>query len=79
MEILLLLVERRGQLVTREDIVARIWGKLSCRPSNAFSFCEERRSLGTLLNVDPAFDSLRSDQAIRRSGSTYGAHSECQG
>jgi serine/threonine protein kinase len=27
MEILLLLVERRGQLVTREDIIARIWGK----------------------------------------------------
>jgi serine/threonine protein kinase/Flp pilus assembly protein TadD len=27
MEVLLLLVERRGQLVTREDIIARIWGK----------------------------------------------------
>jgi TolB-like protein/DNA-binding winged helix-turn-helix (wHTH) protein len=27
MEILLLLVERRGQLITREDIIARIWGK----------------------------------------------------
>jgi Tol biopolymer transport system component/DNA-binding winged helix-turn-helix (wHTH) protein len=27
MEILLLLVERRGQLVSREDIIARIWGK----------------------------------------------------
>jgi len=27
MEILLLLVERKGQLVTREDIIGRIWGK----------------------------------------------------
>src|SRR5215470_13035435 len=27
MELLLLLVERRGQLVTREEIVERIWGK----------------------------------------------------
>src|SRR6202795_142067 len=27
MEVLLLLVERRGQLVTREDIIAKIWGK----------------------------------------------------
>jgi len=27
MEVLLLLVERRGEIVTREDIVARIWGK----------------------------------------------------
>ena len=27
MEILLLLVERRGQLVAREDIIGRIWGK----------------------------------------------------
>ncbi len=27
MEILLLLVERRGQLVSREEIIARIWGK----------------------------------------------------
>src|SRR5277367_5152162 len=26
MEILLLLVERRGQLVAREDIIGRIWG-----------------------------------------------------
>jgi Tol biopolymer transport system component/DNA-binding winged helix-turn-helix (wHTH) protein len=27
MEILLVLVERRGQLVTREDIIAKVWGK----------------------------------------------------
>src|SRR5208282_6629333 len=27
MEILLLLVERRGQLVAREEIIGRIWGK----------------------------------------------------
>ena len=27
MELLLLLVERRGQLVSREDIVERLWGK----------------------------------------------------
>ncbi len=27
MEILLLLTERRGQLVSREEIVERIWGK----------------------------------------------------
>jgi len=26
LEILLLLIERRGELVTREEIVARIWG-----------------------------------------------------
>src|SRR5580693_8020279 len=27
LDILLLLVERRGQLVTREDIIGKIWGK----------------------------------------------------
>lgn len=27
MDILLLLVERRGQLVSREEIIAKIWGK----------------------------------------------------
>jgi DNA-binding winged helix-turn-helix (wHTH) protein len=27
LDILFLLVERRGQLVTREDIIARIWGR----------------------------------------------------
>ncbi|HEX8796989.1 MAG TPA: winged helix-turn-helix domain-containing protein, partial [Terriglobales bacterium] len=27
MELLLLLIERRGQLVTREQIIERIWGK----------------------------------------------------
>src|ERR1700733_9927289 len=27
LDILLLLVERRGQLVSREDIIAKIWGK----------------------------------------------------
>jgi DNA-binding response OmpR family regulator len=27
MEILLLLIERKGQLVSREDIIERIWGK----------------------------------------------------
>src|ERR1019366_4106634 len=26
MEVLFLLVERRGQLVTREDIIAKLWG-----------------------------------------------------
>jgi len=29
MEILLLLVERQGEIVTREEIVARIWEKMS--------------------------------------------------
>ncbi len=27
MELLILLVERKGELVTREDIAARLWGK----------------------------------------------------
>ncbi len=27
MEVLFLLVERRGQLVTREEIIAKLWGK----------------------------------------------------
>ena len=27
MELLLLLVERKGQLVTREEIISRLWGK----------------------------------------------------
>ena len=29
MEILLLLVKRRGQLVSREDIIEKVWGKMS--------------------------------------------------
>ena len=41
---------------------------------------EERRALGTLLNVDPAFNSLHSDQRfgnlVRRMGLTPGLNAE---
>jgi len=43
MELLLLLVERRGELVTREEIIERIWGKdVSWIPTAASTLPSER-------------------------------------
>ncbi|MGO8986472.1 MAG: winged helix-turn-helix domain-containing tetratricopeptide repeat protein [Terriglobales bacterium] len=55
------------------QIYARLGNKQKALESLARNY-EERRALGTLLNVDPAFDSLRSDQRfgdlVRRMGLT---------
>ena len=55
------------------QIYARLGDKQKALESLARNY-EERRALGTLLNVDPAFDSLRSDQRfgdlVRRMGLT---------
>jgi predicted ATPase len=52
MELLLLLVERRGELVTREEIVARIWGKdVFLDTDNSINAAI--RKLRQVLNDDP--------------------------
>jgi len=55
------------------QIYARLGDEQKALESLARNY-EERRALGTLLNVDPAFDSLRSDQRfgdlVRRMGLT---------
>jgi TolB-like protein/DNA-binding winged helix-turn-helix (wHTH) protein/tetratricopeptide (TPR) repeat protein len=52
MEILLLLVERKGQLVSREDIITRIWGKdVFLDTSNSIN--SAIRKIRQVLNDDP--------------------------
>jgi len=52
MEILLLLVERRGQLVAREDIIERIWGKdVFLDTDNSIN--SAIRKIRQVLNDDP--------------------------
>jgi TolB-like protein/DNA-binding winged helix-turn-helix (wHTH) protein len=61
------------------QLYARLGDKQKALESLARNY-EERRALGTLLNVDPAFDSLRSDQRfgdlVRRVGLTPNAKVE---
>ena len=61
------------------QIYARLGDKQNALKGLARNY-EERRALGTLLNVDPAFDLLRSDprfgELVRRMGLTPNAISE---
>jgi DNA-binding response OmpR family regulator len=48
LDILLLLVERRGGLVSREDIVAKIWGKdVFLDTDNSINYVPSRKTLAS--------------------------------
>jgi len=74
--------EKFGRSVGEFD-TPQVWARLG-GTENALAGLErnyeERRALGTLLNVDPAFDSLRSDQRfgdlVRRMGLSSNAKGE---